>query len=273
MADDLGVDLRLAHPAGDQLGVLGAEVDDEDGLERGVDGRGCRAMASDCNEGRAPRMSAVRTTSACRFPRSSCDDGPVIVSWSLLAVAVVRGARSRRRPPLRRHPDRTAGHPRRRPLRDRVHQLPSRSPAAPPAATPTGSDRRARRDDRGVVLHRLAHRPCAPTTAARPPCPALDPRRLQVPTARRLRTRLGTGAFEQPVATTVPSDGGAELPASLGAGSWTRSLVGAPGASRPSSVAGRAATGRSITFQAWCIVAVVSPADLARPSLRPACSS
>ncbi len=28
--DDLGVDLGLAHPAGDQLGVLGSEVDDED---------------------------------------------------------------------------------------------------------------------------------------------------------------------------------------------------------------------------------------------------
>ena len=28
--DDLGVDLRLTHPAGDQLGVLGPEVDDED---------------------------------------------------------------------------------------------------------------------------------------------------------------------------------------------------------------------------------------------------
>ena len=27
---DLGVDPRLAHPAGDQLGVLGPEVDDED---------------------------------------------------------------------------------------------------------------------------------------------------------------------------------------------------------------------------------------------------
>ncbi len=29
--DDLGVHLQFAHPAGDQLGVLGAEVDDEDG--------------------------------------------------------------------------------------------------------------------------------------------------------------------------------------------------------------------------------------------------
>ena len=30
--DDLGVDVRLAHPAGDQSGVLGPEVDDEDGV-------------------------------------------------------------------------------------------------------------------------------------------------------------------------------------------------------------------------------------------------
>jgi len=29
VADDLGVDVRLAHAAGDQLGVLRAEVDDE----------------------------------------------------------------------------------------------------------------------------------------------------------------------------------------------------------------------------------------------------
>ena len=31
---DLREDLQLAHPAGDQLGVLGAEVDDEDGAGR-----------------------------------------------------------------------------------------------------------------------------------------------------------------------------------------------------------------------------------------------
>ena len=30
VGDDLAVDARLAHPAGDQLGVLRAEVDDED---------------------------------------------------------------------------------------------------------------------------------------------------------------------------------------------------------------------------------------------------
>ena len=42
--DDLGVDLQLAHPAGDQLGVLGAEVDDEHGvavLGAGVGDRRC----------------------------------------------------------------------------------------------------------------------------------------------------------------------------------------------------------------------------------------
>ena len=32
---DLAVDVRLAHPPGDQLGVLGAEVDDQDGVEVG----------------------------------------------------------------------------------------------------------------------------------------------------------------------------------------------------------------------------------------------
>jgi len=33
---DLAVDVRLADPAGDQLGVLGAEVDDEDRVDAGV---------------------------------------------------------------------------------------------------------------------------------------------------------------------------------------------------------------------------------------------
>ena len=35
--DDLGVHLQLSHPPGDQLGVLGAEVDDENGGPVGVD--------------------------------------------------------------------------------------------------------------------------------------------------------------------------------------------------------------------------------------------
>ncbi len=34
--DDLGVHARLAHPAGDELGVLGAEVDDQHGLPTSV---------------------------------------------------------------------------------------------------------------------------------------------------------------------------------------------------------------------------------------------
>ena len=33
MGDDLGVDVGLTYPAGDELGVLGAEVDDEDCVE------------------------------------------------------------------------------------------------------------------------------------------------------------------------------------------------------------------------------------------------
>ena len=36
--DDLGVHVQLAHPAGDQLGVLGAEVDDEHRLATGYEG-------------------------------------------------------------------------------------------------------------------------------------------------------------------------------------------------------------------------------------------
>ena len=35
MGDDLAVDVRLPDPPGDQLRVLGPEVDDEDGVEAG----------------------------------------------------------------------------------------------------------------------------------------------------------------------------------------------------------------------------------------------
>ena len=40
VGDDLGVDVGLAHPAGDQLGVLGAEVDDQDRAVAGPTGVG-----------------------------------------------------------------------------------------------------------------------------------------------------------------------------------------------------------------------------------------
>ena len=43
---DLGVDVGLAHPAGDELGVLGAEVDDQDGVELGGDGLGGREVGA-----------------------------------------------------------------------------------------------------------------------------------------------------------------------------------------------------------------------------------
>jgi hypothetical protein len=36
MRDDLGIDLSLTHPAGDQLGVLGTEINDEDRWLRGA---------------------------------------------------------------------------------------------------------------------------------------------------------------------------------------------------------------------------------------------
>ena len=35
MRHDLAVNVGLTHPAGDELGVLGPEVDDEDGVEVG----------------------------------------------------------------------------------------------------------------------------------------------------------------------------------------------------------------------------------------------
>ena len=55
---DLGVDLRLPHPAGDQLGVLRPVVDDEDG------GRLHPAQGSQCTSGAVPRSGP--------HPRVSC---------------------------------------------------------------------------------------------------------------------------------------------------------------------------------------------------------
>ena len=40
MRHDLGVDRGLAHAAGDELSVLGAEIDDQDGPDGLVRGRG-----------------------------------------------------------------------------------------------------------------------------------------------------------------------------------------------------------------------------------------
>src|SRR5690606_8497364 len=56
-ADDLGVDVGLPHPASDQLGVLGPEVDDENGVGLGdrhpIPTRWlrCSALPSVCNDG------------------------------------------------------------------------------------------------------------------------------------------------------------------------------------------------------------------------------
>ena len=50
---DLGVDPRLAHPAGDELRVLGAEVDDEDRLVHGFDPTERGAAKTGCGKGPA----------------------------------------------------------------------------------------------------------------------------------------------------------------------------------------------------------------------------
>ena len=56
MADELGVDARLAHAAGDELAVLPAEVDDEDRpllrLGLGVGRRTTSPISSVCSWGR-----------------------------------------------------------------------------------------------------------------------------------------------------------------------------------------------------------------------------
>ena len=63
--DDLGVDAQLAHPARDQLRVLGAEIDDEDGLavlgsDQVGSGFDARVQATD---GRQARCCCTRSSS------------------------------------------------------------------------------------------------------------------------------------------------------------------------------------------------------------------
>src|SRR6266536_825283 len=58
-SDDLGVDVALANPSGDELRVLGAEVEDEDGVWRhgrkvsraAIARRSCRAAATGATVG------------------------------------------------------------------------------------------------------------------------------------------------------------------------------------------------------------------------------
>jgi hypothetical protein len=65
--DDLGVDPRLADPPGDQLGVLGPEVEDQHGVERG-----CHPMPTRCER--------------CRPLPSVWSDGAIMTSafWNSL---------------------------------------------------------------------------------------------------------------------------------------------------------------------------------------------
>ena len=74
---DLGVDVRLAHAASDQLRVLRSEVDDEDGvvLRTQACRRGSRPMPTPC-----ARWSALP---------SVCSDGATMTSafWNSLSVS------------------------------------------------------------------------------------------------------------------------------------------------------------------------------------------
>ena len=82
--DDLGVDVRLAHPARDELGVLRAEVDDEDGagagsrgLPRGDSSDGvagvCGAHGPPPPAPGRPALATCASASACTR-RSSTND-------------------------------------------------------------------------------------------------------------------------------------------------------------------------------------------------------
>ena len=78
---DLAVDVRLAHPPGDQLGVLGAEVDDEDRVDGGVV---IGARASCELSAPSPRPG----TSAAPCPRSAAAGATMTSAfWNSLTVS------------------------------------------------------------------------------------------------------------------------------------------------------------------------------------------
>ena len=82
---DLGVDLGLADPAGDQLGVLGAEVDDEDQivLRHGPSLSAVRPPARDRASARrshGSRRRSARCSGAAPSPRRTAPRTPVISS-------------------------------------------------------------------------------------------------------------------------------------------------------------------------------------------------
>ena len=83
---DLAVDVRLADPAGDELGVLGAEVDDEDGPVLGGDRVGRRLMRGPRRAPRRARPSGTPSASRSRTTPSTCAGRPIRLvrpSWSV----------------------------------------------------------------------------------------------------------------------------------------------------------------------------------------------
>ncbi len=77
---DLAIDARLAHPAGDELGHLASEIDDEDGFGRGHSrswGSGCaRALVRFRRGGNSRRVRPRRASSgSCRWCRCGPRNG------------------------------------------------------------------------------------------------------------------------------------------------------------------------------------------------------
>ena len=140
--DDLAVDVRLAHAAGDELGVLRTEVDDEDGAVRGGGHRDQRPFGRHRTAGGAPDRSRGRPPAR----RSRCVRS---VDVELLIAPVATRIRSRH-DAEHREPEGDEGEDACPPRRAPVGRLARVAPGAMPCAglhdraTDAGDERRCR---------------------------------------------------------------------------------------------------------------------------------
>ena len=76
--------MRLPHPAGDELRVLGTEVDDQDGVDGGIGHVGARRSA-----GRRAQWPMPTPWAFWRFLPSVCSAGATMTSafWNSLTVS------------------------------------------------------------------------------------------------------------------------------------------------------------------------------------------
>ena len=98
---DLGVDLRLAHPAGDQLGVLGSEVHHEDRARRAHVRKAYRQSHPPPGTGRRPGASAPAVSAARRAARRGRPPGP---PGAAAAPRATRGTATRAAARVRHRP-------------------------------------------------------------------------------------------------------------------------------------------------------------------------